>query len=109
MDTIKKAAITAGAIAVLGGGGVAADQAQNPYTDDGTSYRMEVAADIPQDDHIEIAKDSPAMTLSRWNDEARITITPEIPLTASREAENGAKLTADRPSYRKGCNSRPGT
>lgn len=78
---LKKGIAILGAAAVISGGKIADNQI-NPYVDTGTSYRMEVSADIPQNDHIEIAKDTPAVTLSRWNDEERVTVTPKLPVSS---------------------------
>jgi hypothetical protein len=64
---------------LLGGGTVAVDRLQNPYLDRSDHYEFSVAADIPQGDHVEVAKAAPQVTLSRWNDEERITITPNLP------------------------------
>lgn len=78
-----------GGITLAGGGAVVADQMQNPYTDKGNVYEMGLSNEIPQNDHVEIAKDKPSVVLSRWNNESRITIEPLF--------ETGVIPTANRP------------
>lgn len=76
---------------ILAGSGIAvADNVIDPYTDKGTRYEMSIVSDIPQAEHIEISKDEPAVTLSKWNDEVRITIKPKF--------QGAGKISkADRP------------
>lgn len=62
----------------LFGGGTVVDNQINPYTDKDTHYELSVKSDIPQNDRVEIAKDKPSVTLSRWNDEERVTIEPKF-------------------------------
>jgi len=88
-------------IAILGGGTAIADQAQNPYESRADHYELSVHADIAQGDRVEIAKTSPQVTLSRWNDEQRVTITPQFP-GAGRVSNASRPLLSKRMQFTKG-------
>jgi hypothetical protein len=78
----------------IGGGTLfAADRAQNPYEDRGNKYVLEVKADIPQGERVEIHKDKAQMDLRFWNDEETISIIPQIPTAPTF----GADEKIDRP------------
>ncbi len=96
-----------GAAALGTGGTVAADRAQNPYTDRGTHYELPIHSDIPQGDRVEISKNRPEMTLYKWNDELAVKITPNMPeqrLGAARAVQATAKrpLLSKRMEFQEG-------
>lgn len=65
---------TAGTVAV--GGTIAADRAVNPYTDNGAKFEITAQSTIEDAGEVktELAKDHPAITLSKWNGEAGLTV-----------------------------------
>lgn len=77
MDSLKKIKLTAGLSAtLLLGGGVAIDERIDPYEDKGTKLEI-VAESILENagtNKVELEKARPAVTLSKWNDEAGMTV-----------------------------------
>lgn len=81
----------------MAGGGVAVTDAQkNPYTEKTSHYELSVAGD-----KVEVSKDEPKITLSRWNDEARITIEP-IFQGAGKASKANRSLLSQKMEYKKG-------
>ena len=58
--------------------GFGADITLNPYADRGTKFEIESVSTIPDagTNKIELAKDKPEITLSRWWGETQMTVTP---------------------------------
>lgn len=104
VNNMKYKKTTAGILGglTLFGGGTIVDNQINPYEDKGTHYEMGVISDIPQNDRIEIAKDKPSVTLSRWNNEERVTVEPVFNKTQQEiDGKTEATITADRPLFSK--------
>lgn len=93
---LRRIAAGFGATVAIAGGGVAvADNQINPYDDKGTHYELPLTAEVPQGEHVEIAKDRPAMTLKGWNNEYAITVEPQ--LAPSFGATEEPRVQAKRP------------
>lgn len=111
MNFRKLGAVAAATLTFGAGGTVVADRQINPYDDKGAHYELSLKSDIPQGEHVEIAKDRAAMTLKGWNDEYAITIEPQIPTLAFGAAKKiGRPFTvkADRPLLSKKMEYRSG-
>lgn len=81
-NTLKKGIAVGGTILTLGAGGVVAtDRAIDPYVDKGTVQELSIVSDIPQGERVEIHKDKAQMDIVFWNDENRISIKPQIPIS----------------------------
>lgn len=79
MSFKKTAAGIAAAGALATGGTVVADQQINPYKDQGAVLEItaESVIEAAGENKIELAKDRPAVTFSKWNGEAAMTVSYE--------------------------------
>lgn len=86
---------------VIVGGVGTTDAVINPYTDKTSHYELSVASDIHQNDKVEVSKDEPKLTVSRWNNEARISIEPLFP-QAGKPSKVKRPLFSKKMEYKKG-------
>ncbi len=74
---MKKTLVTLGVIGTLAGGGTyTADQIANPYEDKGQTLEIKAESTITDAGEVkaELSKAEPAITLSKWNGEAAMTV-----------------------------------
>lgn len=76
---MKKILATLGILGSLGAGGtIVADRAVNPYTETTQKYEivLEQRAADAGDAKVQLSKDSPEVTLSKWDNEANLIVRP---------------------------------
>jgi hypothetical protein len=97
MEFKKTIATIALGAATVTGGVASVDQAINPYLEETATYKLELTSEVTQGERVEINKDKAQMDLVFWNDEERISITPQIPSSAPSAINNDFNVKAKRP------------
>ena len=90
---------TGAIVLVLGATGVVTDVVINPYQDIGTSYKLEIKSEIPQQERVEISKDKAQMDLVGWYGEYRVSIKPQIPTNVLGAVDKDFIIPAKRPLF----------